>query len=48
MSNGLDPERDRQKVCLDMGPTFLQRVLADDKSLSSLHPKSQIRQEKHA
>ena len=32
MSNGLDPDQDRHSVGPDLGPIYLQRLSADDKS----------------
>ena len=32
MSNGLDPDQDRHYVCPDLGPDYLHRLSADDKS----------------
>ena len=32
VSNGLDPDQDRQSVGSDLGPNCLQRFPADDKS----------------
>ena len=32
VSNSLDPDQDRHCVGPDLGPNFLQRLLADDKS----------------
>ena len=32
MSNGLDPDQDRQNVGADRGPNCLQRLSVDDKS----------------
>ena len=32
VSNGLDPEQDRHSVGPDLGPNYLQRPSADDKS----------------
>ena len=35
MSNGLDPDQDRQNVGPDLGPNCLQRLSSDDKSATS-------------
>ena len=32
VSNGLEPDQDRQNVGPDLGPSCLQRLSADDKS----------------
>ena len=32
VSNGLDPDQDRHFVGPDLGPNYLQRLSADDKS----------------
>ena len=32
VSNGLDPDQDRQNVGPDLGPNCLQRLSADDKN----------------
>ena len=33
LSNGLDPDLDRTSIDPDLGPNFLQRLSADDKTL---------------
>ena len=35
VSNGLDPDQDRQNVCPDLCPIYLQRPSADSKSGAS-------------